>query len=353
MDIKFTLKDIERIIPGGAIEGGALSFEISRIATLSDASEGDLSFLSNKKYAPKVPESKASLILLPKDYQGQPNPGQLFMRVENPSFALAQICREVESKLRPKPQPGIHPTAFVDPSSKIDPSASIGPFVCVGKQAHIGPNVILESHVHIGNHVSIDEDSHLMPHVVVMDYCKIAKRVRLHPHVVIGGDGFGFTTLKDGSHKREPQIGIVVVEDDADIGSGTTIDRARINITRIGAGTKIDNLVQIAHNVEIGKNCLIVSQTGIAGSTKLGNNVVVGGQVGIVGHVEIGDRAMIGSQSGINHNVEPGAYIRGSPAYPYMFAQRLEILKKNLPDLFKRVDNLEEELNALKVEAEV
>lgn len=347
MTINFNLEDIKKIIPDILSSKGSLGAQIQRIASLSDAEAGDLSFLANPKYVSQVASSKASLILLPPAYKGDPLPGQLFVFVENPSQVLGQICRYMERQLWPRPQPGIHPTAFVDPSAQIDSSAAIGPFVYIGENAVIGKDVFISSHVHIGKNVSIDESSWIMPQVTILDYCTIGKRVRLQPSVVIGSDGFGFATSKNGTHQMEPQIGIVVIEDDVDVGAGTTIDRARFSVTRVGAGTKIDNLVQIGHNVLIGKHCLVVAQVGIAGSTIIEDHVVIGGKAGLAGHIRIGKGSMIGASTGVGRNLEPGSYVRGEQAYPYMLAQRIDILKKRLPELFKRVDNLEMEIKTV------
>lgn len=345
MNINFNLEDIQKIIPEATLRGN-LEGRLKGIASLSEAEVGDIAFLSNAKYTAQVPLCKASLILLPKDYQEAPKEGQLFMFVDKPSWALAKICSYIEAQLSPKPESGVHPTAFVDPTAKVDDTASIGPFVYIGPEVSIGREVIIHSHVHIGKGVSIGELSCLMPHVTVHDYCVIGKRVRLHAKVVIGSDGFGFSTLKDGTHHREPQIGTVVLEDDVDIGAGTTVDRARFSVTRIGEGTKIDNLVQIGHNVQIGKHCLIVAQVGISGSTVIEDNVIIGGHTGVAGHLRIGKGAMIGAMSGVNKDLEPGSYVRGITVLPYMLAQRIDVLKKRLPELFKRVDILEKEIRA-------
>lgn len=349
MTINFNLEDIRKIVPDILSTQGDLGTRIVRVASLGDAEVGDLSFLSNSKYAPQVAASKASLILLHSNYKGEPQPGQLYVFVENPSHALGQICHYIQQQLWPRPEAGIHPTAFVDPGAQVDPGAAVGAFTYIGEHAVIGKGVVIGSHVHIGRHVSIDESCWIMPQVTILDYCKLGKRVRLHPQVVIGADGFGFSTKKDGTHHPEPQVGIVVLEDDVDIGAGTTIDRARFNVTRIGAGTKIDNLVQIGHNVVVGKHCLIVAQSGIAGSTIIEDHVVIGGQVGIVGHIRIGKGSMIGGATGVGRNLEPGSYVRGEQAYPYMLAQKIDVLKKRLPELFKRVDHLEEEIKSLQL----
>ncbi|PWU05553.1 MAG: UDP-3-O-(3-hydroxymyristoyl)glucosamine N-acyltransferase [Verrucomicrobia bacterium] len=345
MNINFDLVDIQKLIPEARLKG-RLTGKLKGLAALSDAKEGDIAFLSNTKYTSQVPQCNASLILLPQDYSGEPKEGQLYMYIDKPSWALAKICRYIEDQLSPRPAPGIHPTAFIDKSAKIDPSVSIGPFAYIGAGSILGPRVVIDSHVHIGKEVSIGEDTCIMPHVTVHDYCKVGKRVRLHAKVVIGSDGFGFSTLKDGTHHREPQIGTVILEDDVDIGAGTTIDKARFSVTQIGEGTKIDNLVQIGHNAQIGKHCLIVAQVGISGSTVVEDNVIIGGHSGIAGHLRIGKGVMIGAMSGVSKDLEPGSYVRGIPVLPYMLAQRIDVLKKRLPELFKRVDNLEKQIEA-------
>lgn len=346
MNINFNLEDIKRIIPEATIRGN-LEGKLKGIAALSEASVGDIAFLSNAKYTSQVPTCKASLILLPKDYLGEPKDGQLFMFVDKPSWALAKICSYIETQLSPKPTPGIHPTAYVDPTARVDATAYIGPFTYIGPEVSIGREVIIHSHVHIGKGVVIGELSYLMPHVTVHDYCILGKRVRLHAMVVIGSDGFGFSTMKDGTHHREPQIGRVILEDDVDIGASTTVDRARFSVTRIGEGTKIDNLVQIGHNAQIGKHCLIVAQVGISGSTVIEDSVVIGGHSGIAGHLRIGKGSMIGAMTGVGKDLEAGSYVRGIPVLPYMLAQRIDVLKKRLPELFKRVDILEKEIQAV------
>lgn len=348
MQICYSQKELEAIIEPLSIEGQTQT-SISSVAALDKAQKGDLSFLSNLKYKDLVPTSKASILLIAKDYEGSPAQDQAYFRVENPSHALAKLCIAIESRLWPKSKPGIHPSAIIDPSAQIDPEASVGPLCTISSRAKIEKDVVLGAGVHIGVEVVIGQGSMLMPQVRVLDYCSIGKRVRLHSGVVIGSDGFGYY-FDGGRHLKIPQVGGVVVEDDVEIGSNTTIDRARFSQTRIGMGTKIDNLVQIGHNVEIGKHCIIVAQAGIAGSTVLEDYVVIGGQVGIADHVRIGQGTKIGSQSGINHDIEPGSNVRGSPCFPYLFAQRLEVLKKRLPELFQRVKSLEETVELLQRE---
>ncbi|HQU09246.1 MAG TPA: UDP-3-O-(3-hydroxymyristoyl)glucosamine N-acyltransferase, partial [Opitutales bacterium] len=280
---------------------------------------GELSFLGNKKYTSYLQTTQASIILVPEDCTQQPAQSQVYIVVKDPSAALGIVCAEIEKQLFPKPAPGIHPTA------------------------QIGVGSIIMAQCYIGRHVLIGAQCELKPRVTVMDYCELSERVSVHSGTVIGSDGFGYTTLQ-GIHHKEPQVGRAVVEKDVEIGSNVSIDRARFSVTRIGEGTKIDNLVQIAHNVIIGPHSIIVAQVGIAGSTTLGHHVVLGGQVGIAGHLKIGDQSMIGAQSGINCNIEKGAVMRGTPAQPAHHAMRLEVYHRRLPELFSRVNELEDHL---------
>ena len=335
----YKVKDIIAIFDSPEVKGDA-ERELSGIAALNDASEKDLSFLGNKKYASDVPVTKAGAILLPRNYSGEIPANSTAIFVDDPSLELAKIGALIEEHLWPEQEPSVHPSAVIAESAKVAKSAIIGPNVVVCDNAVVGERARIQANNYIGASAVIGDDAWIMPNAVVMDYCEVGKRSRLQPGAVIGSDGYGYA-YKDGEHKRIPQVGKVVLEDDVDIGANTTIDRARFDKTLIGAGTKIDNLVQIAHNVKTGKGCLIVSQTGISGSTELGNFCILGGQVGLVGHIKIGDGAMIGAQSGVTHDIEPKAYVRGSPAYPYIKAQKIDVLNEKLPDLFARVSDLE------------
>ena len=347
MKIEFSLEQIKTLIGDAVIQAEGETSQIIRgIASLAEAQAGDLSFLGNPSYKKQVGSSKASVIIVPKDYVGSPSPDQVFLRVDNPSFALAGVCTGIEGILRPRPCPGIHPSAVVDPEAAIASTAYVGPLCVVESGVRVGEHAILESHVFLGSHSEVGDNSWLMPNVTVMYRCRLGQQVRLHPGVVIGSDGFGYERM-DGAHKKEPQVGIVVIEDEVEIGANTTVDRARFGETRIGYGTKIDNLVQIAHNVVIGKGCLIISQVGISGSTTLEDSVVLAGQAGIVGHLTLGKGSMVGGQSGLNYDLKPGSYVQGSPAMPYMLNQRIGVLKKRLPELFKRVAKIEEFIKTL------
>ena len=266
--------------------------------------------------------------------------GQLFIRVENPSLVLGQICQLVEQALWPKKQPGVHPSAVIAEGVNIPESVYIGPFCNIESGVQIGEGCIIEAYSHIGANAKIGDGTWLMPRATIYNYCVLGKKCCINSGAVIGSPGFGFE-LGSQSHMKIPQIGHVELGDGVDVGANTTIDRARFSKTIVGAGTKIDNLVQVAHNVKIGSHCIIVSQVGISGSTTLGNQVIVGGQTGFTGHITIGDKCMIGAQSGINHDIKAGSYVRGAPAFPYMQAHRLEILKKRLPEFFTRLKKVE------------
>jgi UDP-3-O-[3-hydroxymyristoyl] glucosamine N-acyltransferase len=241
----------------------------------------------------------------------------------------------------PRPKPGIHGTAVVDESASIADGVSIGPHAVVGAGVVIAENVEIMAGCYIGNYVKIKKNSTLYQSVKIMDFCEIGARVRLFPGVVIGSDGFGYETV-DGIHECVPQIGNVIIGDDVDIGANSTIDRARFEHTVIGRGTKIDNLVQIGHNVIVGEGCLIVAQTGISGSTTIGNYVVIGGQVGVAGHITIPDGVMIAGKSSIpSYKDKYGKILRGIPAMPIGEANRFYVLRKKIPELFDRVAAIE------------
>ncbi len=345
MAFTYSTQRILQIVGESAECVGAYEGDIVGISSLKEASSGDLSFLGNPKYRAEVEPSQASVLLLPLDYEGTPKTGQLFIKLENPSFALALICRDIEGTLLPKPVPGIHPSAVVHPEAVVSPLASVGPLCVVGQGAKIGA-AVLESHVSVGRYARIADDAYLFPRVVVADYCEIGQRNRIAAGAVIGSDGYGYE-FHEGAHQRVPQIGKVILEDDVDVGANSSLDRARFGSTIIGAGTKIDNQVQIAHNVRVGKHCLIVAQVGISGSTVLGDGVIVAGQAGVAGHLEIGSGAMIAGGTAITASVEPQAKMRGFPALPMMQFNRISILQRKLPDLFKRFDQLEKTVESL------
>ena len=340
----FTLDTIRAIIGDTTVEG-AQALNITGIASLETAGPSDLSFLGNRKYKKKVAQSEAAGILVPKDFSGAPKAGQAFLRVPDPSMALTLLCEAIEKQLAQRPKPGIDPSAIVDPTAEIAEDVYVGPFCVIEAGTHIASGSELQAQVVIGRHVRIGRDCRLAPQVVIGTDCVLGNRVQLHLGVVIGADGFGYTTVK-GKHRKIPQIGNVVIEDEVEIGANSTVDRGRFHETRIGRGTKIDNLVQIAHNVTIGPHSIIVAQVGIAGSTILEEGVMIGGQAGIAGHITLGKYTQIAAQSGIDHDLAPGAKIRGRPGNPIALENRIIVLQKRLPDLFKRVARLEEHIDS-------
>ncbi len=346
MQVSFTAPEIYEIVRPVRTEG-ATTTTIQGIAALASATPEDLSFLGNTKYRAEVPRSRAAIILVPPDYKGNPGPNQIYHWVDNPSEALARICARIEQSLWPKPLPGIHSSAVVDASAVVPASVTIGPFCIVEAGAVLGERTHLQAHVFVGRNARIGADCWLMPGVVLATECLVGNRVRVEPGAVIGADGFGYDFHR-GRHERVPQVGTVEIGDDVDIGANTTIDRARFSRTLIGEGTKIDNLVMIAHNVVVGRHCLICSQVGIAGSTTLEDYVVLGGQAGLAGHITIGKGVKAGGQTGIGFDTPPGQVLNGSPALPLQLERRLFVLHQRLPELFKRVSALEDSADKTK-----
>jgi UDP-3-O-[3-hydroxymyristoyl] glucosamine N-acyltransferase len=339
MQVSFTQAEITAIAKP-LRTAGKTTESIRGIASLASAGPGDISFLGNPKYKLAVASTRASVVLLPADYDGTPGPNQLHLMVDNPSVALARLCSRIEQALWPRPEPGIHPSAVVAPDAQVAASATVGPLCVVEAGAHVGERAHLEARVFVGRGTRVGEDCWLMPGATVSAECTLGRRVRLQPGVVVGSDGFGYEVVS-GRHEKVPQVGTVVIGDDVEIGANSTVDRSRFESTIVGEGTKIDNLVQVGHNVVIGKHCLICALTGIAGSVTLGDYVVVGGQCGIAGHVTIGSGAKLAAKSGVKEDIAPNTSVWGSPSLPLMLEQKLTILRSRLPELFKRVDALE------------
>ncbi|MGB0371910.1 MAG: UDP-3-O-(3-hydroxymyristoyl)glucosamine N-acyltransferase [Opitutales bacterium] len=339
--LSFSLESLQEILGEDTSWKGAVQQELVGVASLGDAEAGDISFLANPKYASQVAECKATVILVPEDFQGEPGQDQAFAYLKHPSLGLALICGAIERKLLPAPEPEIDPLASVSSEATVAESARVGPFCVVESGAVVGERVHLHSHVSVGRGARVGADSVIFPHVVLYAYCEVGERCRVHAGTAIGSDGFGYATV-DGVHHKEPQIGIVVIEDDVEIGANVTIDRARFDVTRIGTGAKIDNLVQIGHNVQIGPGSIVVAQAGISGSTELGKYVVVGGQAGLAGHLKVGDMAMIGAQTGVNRDIDAKAKVRGTPHLNMTEFARIAVLQKRLPEFFKRLGSVEQ-----------
>lgn len=342
MQLTLSLEEVAALVQVREVRGQS-SAELTSIASLDTAKPGDISFLGNPKYRRQVADTEATVVLLPLDYEGLPKKDQVFLLVENPSTGLAQLCARIEQWLWPKPPPGIHSSAIVAADAVIAASATVGPFCVIESGARVGEGSHLQAHVFVGSRAMIGDNCWLKPRVVLATECILKDRVHLHPGVVIGSDGFGYEFV-GGRHEKIPQVGCVVIENDVEIGANSTLDRARFSQTVVGEGTKIDNLVQIAHNVVIGKHCIICAQVGISGSTTLQDYVIIGGQAGLAGHITVGSGSKIDGQSGVNSNLEPKSFVKGGPCLPYNLEQRINVLRKKLPELFKRVDAIEEQL---------
>ena len=344
MSIAFTLPELAAITEARSVEGG-LATPLRGIASLAEAGPTDLSFLGNPKYASEVAASKAGAILVSMDFAGAPAAGQAFLRVDKPSYALALVCAMLEARLWPKPPAGRHASAVIAADAQVDPSAAIGPLCVIESGACVGPGAVLDAHCHVGRHAVVGPDCWLKSGVKVGDFCTLGARCRVQPGAVIGAEGFGYEPV-GGEIRRIPQVGVVVLEDDVEIGANTTLDRARFSRTVVGRGTKIDNLVQVAHNVRIGRQCLITAQVGIAGSTTLGDHCVLGGQAGVAGHLTLGDRVKLGAQTGLFEDVPADGFMNGTPAVPFGLERRLVVLSRRLPELFKKVDSLAASLDS-------
>lgn len=343
MRFQFTLADLRKRFPDAPVEG-EYAGTIERIASLAEAKEGDLSFLSHARYKSQARLTRASVVLVPSDINDlEPADGQAFVQVGDPSQVLAELCAEIEAAHGRARQTGVHPSAVVDPSADVDPQAWVGPQCVVEAGARISAGCDLRAQVFVGREAVIGEGSVLHAQVVIEDFCQVGRNCILHSGVVIGSDGFGYNSSKEG-HRKIPQIGIAVVEDDVEIGANSTVDRARFAETRIGRGSKLDNLVQIGHNVVLGEHCIMCSMSGVAGSSRLGNFVTLGGQVGVVGHIHVGDGAMVGGQAGVSQDLEAGKAYTGTPARELREQRRLEAWIRRLPELDQTLKAMKKQL---------
>lgn len=322
--------------------------EILRPAKIEEARPGDVTFLSNPKYARFLDATLASAVIVARTLDAPLRPGVSYLRVDDPYLGFLTALEALVPRPDPLP-PGIHPTAVIAPTAQIGPGARLGAHVVIGEHASVGARSSICHNTVIGDGSSVGDDSLLYPNVTVREGCRIGSRVILHPGVVVGSDGFGFAPKPDGSYKKIPQLGGVVIEDDVEIGANTTIDRATVGETVIKRGAKLDNLIQIAHNVVVGEDTVIAAQTGIAGSTKVGAHCILAGQVGLVGHIEVADRTTIGAQSGVSKSLTaPGKVYFGSPVKERMRALRIEGAIRRLPELVTQLRQLQREIENLR-----
>lgn len=342
----FTAGQIAQLLQGTLV--GQAEVEVNGISKIDQSTSNTLCFLANQKYEVYVKDCKATIMLIPEDYQ-IPSDCQVpaFIRLKDPYSAFTQLLEMYAGFMSKRPA-GIHPTAIIGENVTLGDQVSIGPHVVIESGAHVGAGSVLYPNVYIGREAMIGEQCTLYQNVSVYYQCKIGNRCMLHAGVVIGSDGFGHAPQPDGSYRKIPQLGNVEIGNDVEIGANSTIDRATIGSTIIGHGVRLDNLVQVGHNAEIGDHTVIAAQTGLSGSTRLGKNCMIGGQVGFVGHITVADRSRIGAQSGIMKDItESGKDWIGSPIYPIKDSFRMQAVYRNLPTLQERINFLEKELKKL------
>ena len=324
--------------------GGSLSGPdrvVRAVQSLDEAGPQDLSFLAHPRYLPLLETSRAGGVLVP---PGVVSPRLSLVVVDHPYVALAQVMALLHPTRRP--EAGIHPNSAVAADCALAPGVSIGPFVSVGRGCRIGERTVLGAGTSLGEEVILGEDCLIHPGVRILDRCRVGNRVIIHAGTVIGSDGFGFA-LDRGSHLKIPQIGNVTLEDDVEIGANVTVDRATFGTTRIRRGTKIDNLVQIGHNCDIGEDCILVAQVGLSGSVRVGRGTIFAGQSGSVGHIRIGDGVRVGAKSAVTSDLPDGAFVTGHPAREHKEWKKAQASLGRLPELRRRVAELEKRLEVL------
>ena len=340
-----TIADIAAFVGGEAI--GALDYSITGIADIADARPTDAVFLDNRKYTDQAAMAQAGCLFLTPELKDTPCAAKTKIVVEEPRAAFAKLVRLVDDHGRAKILPTHSAKASIHGQAALGPNVTIGDFSVVERGAAIGENTLIMPQVYVGVNAKIGRNCLIYPQVVIRENCMIGDGVIIHSGAVIGADGFGFLTDKNtGRHTKIPQIGNVIVEAGCEIGANVTIDRGAVGSTVIKSGTQIDNLVQIGHNAKLGRDCVVVAQTGIAGSTIVGNNVIIAGQAGVAGHLTIGDGAVIAAQSGVMSDVPAKAVLFGTPGRPHREAFKLQALLNRLPELFDRVKALDKKLGS-------
>jgi len=338
------------ILLNAEIEGED-SADIRRVAKIEEAGEGDITFIANPKYEKFLAATRASSVIVGRNLKrlGE-NRFPSLLRVDDPYASFLKVLQTFNSQKDPI-APGIHASALISPSAVLGRDVRVGANVVIGDQCRIGDGAMICASVVLGDTVDIGSQSLIHPHVTIRDGCRIGAHVIIHSGTVIGSDGFGFAPKADGTYEKIPQFGIVVIEDDVEIGANCAVDRATLGETRIKRGAKLDNLIQVAHNVVIGENTVIAAQTGISGSTKIGAKSQIAGQVGLTGHIEIADNTKIGAQSGLHRSIhKPGTTYFGSPAHPFREALRMQGALTQLPDLLVTVRELKQKIEQLQKE---
>lgn len=338
-----TLEELAALLGGEVV--GDRSTTVTGVAGIREAQRGDITFLANARYDGYLEETRASAVICSREERRASVP---LVRVDNPYLAYQKVVRIFRPEV-PRQAPGVHPAAIVAEDAQVGENASIGAYCVIEAGAAIGARSTLMPGCYVGHEARIGEGTVLAAGVTIREDCIVGSNCIIHPGAVIGSDGFGFA-FDSGKYHKVPQVGNVVIGDDVEIGANTTIDRATTHSTQIGDGSKIDNLVQIGHNVIIGKHCIVVAQVGISGSTELEDYVTIGGQAGLVGHIKVGKRAMIGAQSGVPRSVPPDTVVTGYPAMAHGAWKRLHALLLRLPQLFQRAKGLEARVKKLEEE---
>ena len=344
--MEFTAKQIADFLQG-EVEGNP-DVKVNNFAKIEEGKPGTLAFLSNPKYTHYIYDTKADIVLVNADFKAEKEIKATLIRVANSYEALAKLLELVE-KSKPS-KVGIEPMSYVAPSAKMGKEVYVAGFAYVGENVVVGDNSKVFPHVFIGEDVVIGNNVTLYSGVKIYAGCKIGDNSIIHAGAVIGSDGFGFAPQADGSYHKIPQMGNVVIEKNVEIGANTVIDRAVMDSTIIREGVKLDNLIQIAHNVEIGKHTVIASQSGVSGSTKIGKNCVFGGQVGLAGHLKVGNNVKLGAQSGIMKNLKENSELIGSPAIPIRDWYKSSVIFGKLPEMYREIAQLKKEINELKDE---
>ena len=345
---QLTIGDIARLL-GAELVGDAETL-ITSVSSLDEAVPGAIVFVEHDHRVPSAMDSQAAALIVPASSEAEAREAQIktgkpVVFSGNPRLAFARVMEFFQ--LAPQPEVGIHPSAIIDPTAIIGQNVTIREFCYVGRHARIADGATIYPHVTVGDGAQIGEGTVLFPSVVIGHHVSIGARVRVHSGTVIGGDGFGYVPDEKGRHHKVPQVGTVIIEDDVEMGANVTVDRATMGATRIGAGTKIDNLVQIAHNVQIGRNCILCGQVGLSGSVVVEDNAILAGQVGSRDHVRIGKGAIVGAKAGIMNDVPPGEFYIGAPAVPNRQRMKMEAAFVKLPETARTVRDLEKQVKAL------
>lgn len=347
--MQFTAGQIADIIDG-KVEGDR-DVAVSSFGKIEEAQSGQLSFLANPKYEDFLYSTKASIIIINKTLELRQPLSATLVRVQDPYSSFA-ILLDRYQQIKTQQLTGIQEPVYIHATARKGDNVFIGAFAYIGENVIIGNDVKIFANAYIGNNVILGDDTIIHPGVKIYHDCTLGKNVKVHAGAVIGSDGFGFAPQADGTFKKVPQIGNVIIEDDVEIGANATIDRATLGSTLIKKGAKLDNLIQVAHNVEVGTNTVIAAQAGVSGSTKIGNNVMIGGQAGIVGHLIIADGSKINAQSGVSKSIKsPNTAVTGSPAFEYTSALRSQAVNRNLPEMEKRLSELEHIIKELRQSA--